>query len=89
MAGSWSLASFLIRLNIRAVTPTPRDYCHWEVQPILLSAPLIIRLNHFCWVGHNVTVILAMLNKNAEPFFIPIGEDSHADQNMLLGFLIK
>jgi hypothetical protein len=71
------------------MTPTPRDCCHWEVHPILFSAPLIIRLNHLCWVGHDVIVILALLNENVEPSFIPIGKDSHADEKVLLGFLIK
>ncbi len=30
-----------------------------------------------------------MFNENIEPSFIPIGEDSHADKNVLLVFLIK
>ncbi len=71
------------------MSPTPRGYCLWEVHPILLFALIIIRLNHFCQLGHDVIVILAILDENVEPSFIPISDDSHADKNMLLGFLIK
>ncbi len=34
-------------------------------------------------------VILAMLDEDIEPYFILIGEDSHAGENVLLGSLIE
>ncbi len=71
------------------MTPTPSGCCLLEVQPILLSAPLIIKLNCFCWVGHDVIVIFTMFDENVEPSLIPIGEDSHANENVPLGFLIE
>ncbi len=71
------------------MTPTPSGSCLLEVQPILLSAPLIIKLNHFCWVGHDVIVIFAMFDENVEHSLIPIGEDSHTNENVPRGFFIE
>ncbi len=34
-------------------------------------------------------MILAILDENVEPSLFPISEDSHADKNVLLGFLIE